>query len=436
MKLSCACKSITKQSNNVSSKMLQAQMVKTNGRYTYKYSNSKTDTIHQIIISGDYDKNRGLLLSLTYEVYLRYYQPLSTQYNLGSMLTTIITSLTPEELAKLYCIEPVITKPTPVIPYAKGKTYYVMTKTYSTVNDIINANQIKNNITNNTTSTVSYFIFKNYISTDSFMPNYKYIFDLSDSTNTGTMLAFSFNNGESPLTSPIVDCSGTPGQPGCIITLVIPSDTKYDSIYPFNSEEKNVYKKYNLSGFTVGSFVIQLSAYSQPLTKSCLTVTPLPVTDPNIFIYNDIYYELLKLTPSSMIYVYDYKGPNLSMRDIKSKDNVKGITNKKFGMYKGRTYYIYVPKIYTLAILNTTQTANISYTGDSTKKQTADVLGTEADDRYDFYYGTIAITVNGPFQPMSLYTLNYGYIHAYRVLVYSENCADVPWDTNPYRFLF
>jgi hypothetical protein len=436
MKLSCACKSITKQQNNVSSKMLQAQMIKTNGRYKYKYSNSNTDTIHKIIISGDYDKNRLLLLSLTYEVYLRYYQPLSTQYKLGNLLTTIISSLTPEELAKLYCIEPDITKPIPVVPYAKGKTYYVMTKSYSTINDIINANNIKNNSTDTTSSTVSYFIFKNYISTDTFMPNYQYRFDLSDSTNTGTMLAFSFNKGEIPLSSPIVDCSGTPGQPGCVVSLIIPSDTNYDSIYPFNSEEKNLYKKYNLSGFTVGSFFIELSAYSKPITELCSRVISLPITEPNIYIYNDIYYELLKLTPSSMIYVYDYKGPRLSMRDIKSKEIVKGVSDRKFGMYKGRTYYIYVPKIYALAILNTTQTSNISYTGDSNKKQIADVLGTEADDRYEFYYGTIAITVNGPFQPMSLYTLNYGYIHAYRVLVYSETCADVPWDTNPYRFLF
>ena len=430
MKLTCACKSITKQSNNVSSKMLQAQMIKTNGRYTYKYSNSKTDTINTIIIKGDRDKNKGLLLSLSYEVYLRYYQPLSVQYNLGNMLETIISSLTPEELAKLYCVEPVI--PEPVIPVIKGKIYYVMTKSYSTINDILNANTTSNQ----TTSTVSYFIFKNYISTDSLIPNYQYKFDLSHSTNTGMMLAFSFNKGDIPLLSPIVVCSGTPGQPGCVVTLVIPSDTNYDSIYPFNSNEVNVYKKYNLSGFTVGSFFIQLSAYSQPLTQSCLKLNSVPVTTPNIYIYNDIYYELVKLTPSSMIYIYDYKGPNLSIRDINSRENMKGITSRKFGFYKGRTYYLYVPKIYALALLNTTQTSNISYSGDSNKKETADVLGTEADDRYDFYYGTIAITVSGPFQPISLYTLNYGYIHAYRVLVYSEKCADIPWDTNPYRFPF
>ena len=49
------CKTISKQSNNVSSKLLQSQMVKTNGRYTYKYSNSKTDTIHATIISKNYN---------------------------------------------------------------------------------------------------------------------------------------------------------------------------------------------------------------------------------------------------------------------------------------------------------------------------------------------------------------------------------------------
>ena len=84
------CKTITKQQNNVSSKILQAQMIHTNGRYTYKYSNSKTDTIHETIISMDYEKNKGLLLNLSYAKYLRYYNNLYRSYNLGNLLPSII----------------------------------------------------------------------------------------------------------------------------------------------------------------------------------------------------------------------------------------------------------------------------------------------------------------------------------------------------------
>jgi len=406
--------------------MLQAQMIKTNGRYQYKYSNSKTDTINAMIISQDYDKNKMLLLSLSYDRYIRYYQPLSVQYNLGLMLSTILSNLTPDEAATIYCTEPVVIPP-PEPPPVKEKTYYVVTR-------FINP-------------TTRYFIFKNYAPTDSLIPSYEYTFDLSDPTNKkftigdivyDTILSFSYNKGDPELTTPIVTYTGTPGEPGSIVTLVVPKDIKYDTIFPFNSGEPDPYRKYNLSGYTVESFYVQLNAFSQ-LKKSCDTLNQsIPPNTPYIYVYNDKYYELVLLTPSSMIYVYDYNGPTLSMRDIKSRENMMGIAFRKFGLYKDRTYYLYVPKIYALALLNKNQTSNITYTGSTGRKQSASVYGTgnDTDGDYDFYYGTIEITVTGSFQPISFYTLNYGYIHAYQILVYSDEAASIPWDTNPYKFPF
>ena len=404
------CKTITKQHNNVSSKMLQAQMVHTNGKYTYKYSNSKTDTINATIISQDYEKNKGLLFNLSYAGYLRYYNELYRSYNLDNLLPTILASLSQEEKDRIYCVEPVVIPPPPPPPI-EGKTYYVMTR-------VINASS-------------KYFIFKNYLSNDIFIPNHIYTFDLSDSSNIGSTLAFSYMKGDAPLSSPIVVVSGS------IVTLTIPIDTSYNYLYPFNSAENDVYKKYNLSGYTVGSFYINQNAYSQPLSQSCSTNDTISYRNPNTFTYESKYYELLKLTASSMIYVYDYFGPVLSIRDIKSKETLKGIPYRKFGFYKDRTYYLYVPKIYALALLNNNQVSNITYEGDADKIiPGVNVIGTEADGTYDFYYGTIRITVNGSFQPISIYTLTYGYIHGYQRLVYSDSCASVPWDTNPYRFPF
>ena len=51
----------TKKSNNMSSKMMRAQMIKT--RRSLTYSNSQTMTIYSMLLKADYDDYRRLLLS-------------------------------------------------------------------------------------------------------------------------------------------------------------------------------------------------------------------------------------------------------------------------------------------------------------------------------------------------------------------------------------
>ena len=62
MKLTCNSKQcnigITKKHNGVSTKMLQAQIVKTSGTHRVSYNNSNSDNINAIILSGDYAKNK------------------------------------------------------------------------------------------------------------------------------------------------------------------------------------------------------------------------------------------------------------------------------------------------------------------------------------------------------------------------------------------
>ena len=411
-KSKCLVPTFTKQSNNISKKMFQAQMIRTNGRYVYKYSNSKTDTINQVIISQHYAANRSLLFDIGIKAYMNYYRPLSVQYNLTNIAESILSELTPEESAFLYCAKPPIVKP-PVLPTVplEGLTYYVISVKAKTFPDV----------------EWSYFVFKNYSSEDFIIPSYTFTFDMSDPSNAGTQLAFSFYQGGEAID--YIDYS-TPN----LVKITLPKDVTYTDLYPYNANEQNIYLKYNKSGYTVGSFNIKLTSFAQPISTGCSPIFN-PVNTPSVFNYNSITYELLYLTASSLVYVYEYGGTNLTIKDIKSTESLMFLSKRKFGLSRHR-YYIYVPQKYALAVLNSGQESNIQYKGDP-KKATRNivVIGTEADDVYDFFYGTIEITVTGSFQPISLYTLAFGYLNAKQVLVYAEN-PNPYFDSNPYVFPF
>lgn len=401
----CQCPQITKKYDNMSKKMFQAQIIKTNGRYTYKYSNSTTDNINQIIISQDYHRNKTLLFQMSLVGYRNYYAPLAIQYNLTNVLTAILNDLTPEEKSKIYCTTEI---EVPVIPMTtleiEGKTFYVMSRTVGAF---------------------TYFIFKNY-SDDIIVPTYTYSFDYSDLSNSekNTLLRFSFKRGGPELSSDYM----TIDTENKVIKITLPYDTTYTEIFPYDDNQINPYLKYYKTGYTVDSFYVKAAPLSEPIV-----FVPLP----NIYYFNNKSYDLSYLTASSLVYIYEYKGPNLSIKDINSREQIQS-ANRKFGLSvdasgNPRTYYIYVPQMYKLAILNTGQTEFISYSGDPSKVIKQLVIGTEADDLYDFYYGTIQITVKGTFQPVSMYTLDYGYLHAKHLLVYAEN-PDTTFDLNPYIF--
>jgi hypothetical protein len=412
-KTKCQVPIVTKQTNNISKKMFQAQMIRTNGRYAYKYSNSKTDTIHQIIISQIYAPNKSLLFDIGIKAYTYYYRPLAVQYNLTNIAETILQNLTPEESAILYCSKPpiVIAPVLPTIPL-EGLTYYVVSVKAKTFPDL----------------EWSYFVFKNYSSEDFIIPSYTFTFDMSHPSNAGTRLAFSFYQGGEEID--YIDYS-TPN----LVKITLPKDVTYTDLYPYNANEENLYLRYNKSAYTIGSFTIKLSSFALPINKNVCTPVFNPVDTPSVVVYNSVTYELLYLTASSLVYVYEFGGTNLTIKDIKSTENLRYLSKRKFGL-SNHTYKIYVPQTYALAVLNSGQETNIQYSGDPNKAtKNILVVGTEADDIYDFYYGTITITVTGSFQPISLYTLGYGYLNAKQMLVYAEN-PDTYFDLNPYVFPF
>jgi hypothetical protein len=412
-KTTCQVPTVTKQSNNISKKMFQAQMIRTNGKYTYKYSNSKTDTINQIIISQNYAANKELIFSLGINGYMNYYKPLAVQYKITNIAETILRNLTPDEQGILNCAKPPPVEE-PVLPLVpiEGKTFYVISVKTNTYTDL----------------NWSFFVFKNYSSDDFLIPTYTYTFDMSHPSNAGTKLSFSFFKEGDPLDSKYLVYTGN------LVKVTLPKNINYTNLYPYNETEPNIYLKYNKSGYTVGSFYIKTSSFAQAIENGC-DPTYTPIGTPVIYTYNNKSYELLYLTASSLVYGYENNGIRLTIKDINLNETLQYISNRKFGMSE-HLYRIYVPQMYKLAILNSGQESNITYFGDP-EKVTRDVLviGTEADDIYDFYYGTINIVVTGSFQPISLYTLDYGYLGAKQVLVYAPN-PNEDFDLNPYIFPF
>ena len=82
-----------------------------------------------------------------------------------------------------------------------------------------------------------------------------------------------------------------------------------------------------------------------------------------------------------------------------------------------------------MAILNNGNT-NIRYLGDNSKKLSKMVTGTTNDGTYDFYNGTMSVTVSGDFGTVSIYCYHHGYMGGEDILTYSESCETPPEPDN------
>jgi hypothetical protein len=412
MKLSCnnkQCSSdITKKHNGVSTKMLQSQIVKTNGKHSISYNNSASDNINLIILSGDYDKNKKLLLCYKFNAYVNLFKPLSiNKPELMIMLDKIISNLTLEEYNTVYGIKlPIVPEIKPIDIIIK-KEYYVVTRAMN--------------------ESSSYFIFKNYAGDEPFVPTYSYIFNLEDETNIGTELSFSLDKNDNEYKN-IKRSDTKAGNKGAYILLTIPQDISYNKLYVYNRLETRIdtvfnipsLYKYNLWGFTLSYINIQLDTVTIKRITRCPN-TPMPKVEtiiPKSFDMNINTTTTIKhLTQSSILTSIIYNGVHLYIHDIYDKTPVLYYTNFKFALNIG-TYYLFVPPMYKLAFLNANQTSNFMYEGSN--MSTHNVLGTDADGTYNFYSNTIKITIKNSFQPISIYTLNYGYLDAKNKIIFSN----------------
>jgi len=75
-----------------------------------------------------------------------------------------------------------------------------------------------------------------------------------------------------------------------------------------------------------------------------------------------------------------------------------------------------------LAILNNGN-ANITYTGDVSKKFSKPVSSTTSDGVYYFYHGDVTVNVTGDFGNVSVYCYYHGYMGGENLLKYKSTCS-------------
>ena len=358
------------QQNGVSRKILISQMVR-NGK-SINYSNSQTATIYKTILSLDYDANKKLLLLLRYTLYMKYLGKLIScgKYNsqqIYEMVDYILANLTPEEYKIVYNI---IDEPPPpdadvILPITK--IFYV----------VVDINQ-------------SIFIIKNYTG-DFMVPNNAYEFNLEHPSNLNTKFCLSQEKTAIPVDGLVYN--GIPGTSGANLIFTVPNLITYDlyifnplSFAPFSWGYANPFlavlqakKKYSSFSFLPLSLQQQcsLSIYYNQSLKFCIQNTIIPF-----------------ITSSNYNYL----------------------------LYYG-TYYLQVPKIYTLALLNKGQEIGISYVGKIITSTTSEVFGTTNDGIYNFYYDTIVISVYESFTPISFYSLFYGYLSGQDSILFDSSAA-------------
>lgn len=392
-------------SNNMSTKMLQAQALKlkTNSKIIYK--NTRLHSIYKTILSLNYYENKSLLIRYKYKLYKRYFDDIqnvtqSVRNAMNIMLFTIKSQLSTEEYNIVFDI-------VVVIPEIKVESF-------------INSNYIFYVVTR-ILSNVSYFIIKNITDTFVFQPGYSYTFDLSDPTNVGTKFSLSANIDGISYSRLVY--SGTPGTPGAILTVNIESLINIYSLYVFNDEERVKNPE------SVNYLSIKKDAYKNwGYTRSFIYVNVENKKD--IISYSYLYKNLKR---ESFLAVHEINGPKYLMVDPADKTVQYYKNQYKYTVSYG-TYYLYVPRMYPAALLNSGYEDCISFVGLPETKTTLYVKGLQLapgnlqDMSYNFYWGEVALTIYKPFtsankpfnSPFSFYCAYYGFMDGFSFINFSE----------------
>ena len=402
---------------NVSSKMLRSWMIQ--NRQSINYKTSKKDTIINTIIEADIQTNKQLLLSIGYNIYTNYYDTvlrsstLTSNDKVRNMFSDVISSLTDSENKKL-------------------GIYEETTAEIQDAEDIENASLLENpyftfycSVYDN--NIFKSFIIKNYKKHYKLVPGKKYIFNLEDTTNSGTSVSFS------KLQYLYEDVGGiyrvgTPGTAGACIVFIPETLLSYNSVHIYNKNDSSS-KSFTDFGHTYPKLDLEY-------------LYKLPYPDNSIFYMEEEIAHKKELTEKSVLHIVQNKGPRFVISsDASYVDTVTDASfvsymwydkisdiKETFGMYYGHyTLSVKFKRNNRVCLLNKGQNSYgismenlIQLHGNSSVHNVEtyyleglDETG-ELDGYYDFYYtgsdsDQLTIKVLGDFEKCSLYTTTFGY---------------------------
>lgn len=401
-----SCEVYYPPSNNISKKMLQAKAIRLNGRQTIAYDTSLSYLYTNTILSGDFDKNKSLLLYIRYKAYNRYFTSSIKCGNNGqkaldlyNMFGSIIQSLTKEEYNHVFDIQEIVDVSTNVIISDIEITFFVVVReTYN----------------------YSYFILKNITPDYYFYPGKSYCFDLSDPSNLNTRFCLSEKKDGVQVKGLLYE--GTPGTANAKLFFTVPLNLTTSEVYVFNDNLR--YENGNLIlDQTYGRW-----AYNQSHININLTNFVINNTD------NLLKYQFVCINKNSNLAVYEYNGPLYYLNNNINAEIIISLNTKRYMVSYG-TYYIYIPKIYTATLLNYGLEKSISFVGSNSTKSTdyltnLNLSTNPIDASYNFYYDTVVMTVYKPFSPLTFYSKQFGYMGSIGLLYFSDTCNDFAGSSN------
>jgi hypothetical protein len=396
------CKPSFKQFNNgISTKMIQAQMIRS--KKGIPIVNSRTETIYKDIYSMDFEKNKQMLIRFQYALYRRYFDSIAScsvgsefVKKLNEMLQDIIASLTEEEYNRVFGI--VIPPPPPAIDTnpVTEYTFYVITRV---------------------TPTITYFIIKNIRPNFIIQAGKMYTFDLSDPSNHGTRFCLSYDkNGRR---APGLFYVGTPGNPDSRLIYTLPKYINNLQVYVFNeldidtNTNKLLYSAYTIWGYNNPYIVTNVGMYlaindiTKYLTKCIIQDSVLAVFESN-------------KGPQYFINNNTNEGPDLFFK----------VNLYQYAVTYG-TYYLYIPKFFEATLLNHGMEDCISFVGDDDKKS-VDYLtyvslaeNNPPDGSYNFYWDIVKMSIYKPFDKhVSVYSKKFGFMYGMDLLLFKNDCVD------------
>ena len=392
--------------NNLSSKMIQSQMV--NSRKSILYNRSIDNTIIQKILQKNESENKKMLLYLKNTRYESYLNQIlnSASHNdevkseLGIMYENIKNSLTINEL--------------------KRSGLFVETDTEKQQNILIYENELKKNpdfVYNCKVITIGIynnFIITNYRNGDLFTPGKKYLFDLQDSSNYGFKLSFSREKYEYRDIDGLY-LIGTPGTIGSFLVFQPDLNINFYQAFAYNKLD-NTNISYDRFAYVFSSIIIEAD-YKVRGNVDFFSK------------YNST--DLQCLLPDSKITTVEKNGPKYVFEGktfvftdlFLDRYNI----NRRYGLYYG-LYKTFVNSITNpMTILNKGKEHLIQLRGDEDKKTVVYLSNLDEnnllDGSYNFYHGDIEIEILGDFGECSLYSFFYGYNFMENLLIFSKECA-------------
>ena len=218
----------TNNSTNLTQKQIQAYNIK--NRTNISNHNSRTSTIYNNIVNGNYSSMKSTLLQLGINVFQRYLNRITNssfynntrKANILNVYDSILIELTDAEKISLGLLEQPVTNEIIIEPDVE---FIYFCKIFTTAYG------------------EKHFIITNLRLNDTLIPGKRYLFDLSHPTNSGTQLSFSFEE-YSYTDVPGLDLSGVPGNSGCVLKYDVPIDIEKYTILVYNKADNSAFSYY------------------------------------------------------------------------------------------------------------------------------------------------------------------------------------------------